>query len=71
MKRVLIVFDGKAWFVRGVRAIEHDLSRDEKVYHCDVHLGGPFKTAKKALDVLKEKSSKKGWRFVSLKGEPT
>lgn len=41
--KVLIVFDGKSWFVRRVRVIEHDLDRDEKVYRCDKPLGGPFK----------------------------
>lgn len=42
LRRVVLVFDGTAWFVRRLRQIEHDLSRDEKVYHCDKHLGGPF-----------------------------
>lgn len=47
--RILIVFDGEAWFVRKVRLIEHDLSRDEKVYRCDEHLGGPHKTLGSAV----------------------
>ena len=40
--RLLIVFDGSAWFVRRVRVIEHDLDLDEKVYRCDKHLAGPL-----------------------------
>lgn len=40
--RILVVFDGEAWFVRRVAMIEHDIDRDMKVYHCDQHLGGPF-----------------------------
>lgn len=43
--RVLMVFDGSAWFVRRLRAIEHDLNCDEKVYRCDETLGGPFTLA--------------------------
>jgi hypothetical protein len=41
--RVLIVFDGAAWFVRRVRLVEHDLHADEMVYRCDQPLAGPMK----------------------------
>ncbi len=51
--RVLIVFDGTAWFIRGVGAIVHDLRLDEKVYHCDRHLGGPFETLEAAVEAVK------------------
>jgi len=34
--RIAIVFDGKAWHVRRIRVIEHDLDRDEKIYRCDL-----------------------------------
>jgi hypothetical protein len=40
--RVVIAFDGDAWFVRRLAIIEHDLTRNFKVYHCDKHLGGPY-----------------------------
>lgn len=41
--RHLIVNDhsGK-WFIRHVRVVEHDLTRDEKVYRCDTPAGGPY-----------------------------
>jgi len=50
--KVCIVFDGVAWFTRRVRVIEHDLDRDEKVYRCDKHLGGPFRSAMEAVGSL-------------------
>lgn len=40
--KILVVFDGKAWFIRRVRSITHDLIWNQKVYRCDEHLGGPF-----------------------------
>jgi hypothetical protein len=55
-KRFLMVFDGLDWFVRGVRTIEHDLSRDEKVYRCDVPVGGAM-TREEAYKVLCELDS--------------
>jgi len=51
--RVLIVFDGEAWFVRRVRAIEHDLDLDEKVYRCDDALGGRCDTLDAACKLVK------------------
>lgn len=50
--RILLVFDGNAWFIRHVRTIEHDLTKDEKVYRCDVHLGGPFTDLGEAAGML-------------------
>ena len=47
-----MVFDGKAWYVRGVRAIEHDGVRDKKIYYCGKHLGGPL-TLDKAVALTK------------------
>ena len=35
VKRIAIVFDGTAWFIRRIRVIEHDLERDEVIYRCD------------------------------------
>ena len=43
--RVLIVCDeALQWYVRRVRLVEHRVldDRDEKIYYCDEHLGGPF-----------------------------
>jgi hypothetical protein len=51
--RLLIVDDGSDWFVRQVRLIEHDLTRDEKVYRCDKHIGGPFDTLDDAVRLAK------------------
>jgi hypothetical protein len=52
--RILIVFDGESWFLRRVHAVEHDLDRDFKVYHCDEHLGGPFGSLGKAAAAAKK-----------------
>lgn len=51
--RLLLVFDGTSWFLRRLRAIEHD-ALNEKVYRCDKHLGGPysFGAAVEALALL-------------------
>jgi hypothetical protein len=44
--RIAIVSDEEGkWYVRSIRVVEHDLERDEKVYRCDRHLGGPFALA--------------------------
>lgn len=51
--RVLIVFDGDAWFVRGLLSITHDLDQDHKVYRCDRHIAGPFKTLEAACVAAK------------------
>lgn len=58
MERVLIVFDGTAWFVRHVRAIEHDLTLDEKVYHCDVPIGVAHATFEEAAATMREYQSR-------------
>jgi hypothetical protein len=54
-RRVVIVFDGQAWYVRHLAVIEHNLTRDEKVYHCDAHFGGPFTDIDEAVTFLKTK----------------
>lgn len=60
----LIIFDGEAWFERRVRVIEHDLTRDEKVYRCSKHLGGPYKklshvpSVRKEIDVVQRRLNK-------------
>lgn len=48
-KRILVVFDGDSWFVRRVRVIEHDLTKDEKVYRCDAPIGGAYKSLAEAI----------------------
>jgi hypothetical protein len=50
--RLLIVFDGRAWFVRRVRSTVHELTRDEMVYYCDQPLGGPYDTIEAAVAAL-------------------
>jgi len=32
---VAIIFDGRRWYIRRIRVIEHDGIRDEMVYRCD------------------------------------
>ncbi len=53
MERALIVFDGTSWFVRRVRAIEHDLALDEKVYHCDDPIGKAHATLDEAVATMR------------------
>jgi hypothetical protein len=58
-KRILIVFDGEAWFIRNVLIIENQMNLDGvfvdlKLYHCDRHLGGPFTTLDEAVKAAKE-----------------
>lgn len=57
--RVLIVFDGEAWFVRRVRLIQHNLTDDEKIYHCDLPIGRRFDSLDEAVVCAKEAMSKK------------
>lgn len=51
--RVLVAGDGERWYVRRVASVTHDLERDEKVYRCDAHLGGPFDDGAEALACAK------------------
>jgi hypothetical protein len=53
--RLLIVRNGGKWYIRRVRLVEHyyDPPLDEKVYHCDRHLGGLYKTFDEAAKVVK------------------
>ncbi|MFI5297358.1 MAG: hypothetical protein ACHREM_04610 [Polyangiales bacterium] len=53
-KRVLVVYDGTAWFARHLQSITHDLERNEKVYRCDEPLGGPFESIEGAFGILRE-----------------
>jgi hypothetical protein len=53
MKRVVIVFDGKAWFVRRVRLSVHDGDRSEMVYHCDKPIGTAHATIEDAAATAK------------------
>lgn len=48
--RVAIVFDGQQWYVRSIRVIEHDVTRDEKVYRCDQPLGVAHDTMEAATE---------------------
>lgn len=51
MERILIVNDEYGqWFIRRVAVVEHDIARDEKVYRCDKHLGGPYSSIDEAID---------------------
>lgn len=62
-KRIAIVFDGSAWFVRKIKTIEHDLEKDHKVYRCDKHLGGPYATLAHVPEIAKE-LRERGWPEV-------
>jgi len=53
--RILIVYDGHFWFIRYVRAIEHDMDRDEQVYRCDAPMGGSHATLDDAIATLRAK----------------
>jgi|KBSMisStaDraftv2_1062788.scaffolds.fasta_scaffold6062593_1 hypothetical protein len=41
--RKAITFDGKYWYVRRIAYVRQDDIHNEMVYHCDKHLGGPYK----------------------------
>lgn len=43
-ERIAIIFDGTKWYVRGIRVIEHDLTKDEKVYRCNTPLANALPT---------------------------
>lgn len=53
MARHLIANDesGK-WYVRRIREVEHDLTRDEKVYRCDQPIGGAYDSLPDAVTAL-------------------
>ena len=55
-RRVLIAFDGTAWFARRILTIAED-SNSHKVYRCDEHLGGPFAKPEDALTAVMTASS--------------
>jgi hypothetical protein len=48
-KRILIVCDGESWFVRRVAYNVENWTRGEMIYHCDKHIGGPFKSLSGAV----------------------
>lgn len=51
--RVAIIFDGEKWHVRRIRIIEHDLSRDEKVYRCDKPIANDLETPEEAIEIAR------------------
>lgn len=60
--RLLIVCDGRKWYVRHVRVIEHDLRRGEKVYRCDQPLGKPYATLDEAVEAVhRHKGQRRPW----------
>jgi hypothetical protein len=46
--RLLIVTDGRAWFVRHVRVVERGMDWGEQVYRCDAPVGGRFESLDEA-----------------------
>lgn len=52
-ERMAIVFDGERWHVRSIRAIEHDLDRDEKVYRCDRPISNDHATLAEAVEAAR------------------
>jgi hypothetical protein len=53
-RRVLIAFDGKAWYVRRVRMVEHStIGRDMKIYYCDLPLGGQCQSVDEAVAIAR------------------
>lgn len=51
-ERIAIVYDGKAWFVRRIAIIEHDLEHDHMVYRCNEPLVNDAFTVGEALAAL-------------------
>ncbi len=66
--RALLVFDGTSWFVRHVRAIEHDTSQNEKVYYCDFPISGPHEQIQDAVAALQDAmiTRRRGGRRLSM-----
>jgi hypothetical protein len=60
--RLVIVCDGRGWFVRRLAVSIHDGERNEQVYRCDAPIGGKYKTIGEAVRAAK-KAAKAG-RFV-------
>jgi hypothetical protein len=55
MKRYLLVNDASGkWFIRHVRMVEYNLTKDEKIYRCDAPAGGPYDTLDFAIEKLRE-----------------
>jgi hypothetical protein len=48
-RRVLVVFNDGAWYVRSVGVVEHDMANDAMVYRCDEHVSGPHRKAEVAM----------------------
>jgi hypothetical protein len=69
-RRVLIVYDGTAWFARRVQTIIHNVDNendiDEKVYRCDKHLGGPFESPTEALRAIDPQAKATGTQLAAL-----
>jgi hypothetical protein len=53
MPRVVIVYDGRRWYMRRLDVSRHDLDDDEMIYHCDLHLGGPYESPEEAVRDLR------------------
>ena len=54
-RRLVIVCDGKKWYVWSLRLIEHDWDQDEKVYRCDAPISSDHDTFAAAIRALAEK----------------
>lgn len=61
-KRLLIVNDGSAWFIRDLMSITHELESDHKIYRCENHLGGPFTELDEAVAAAKKLQPEKSRR---------
>lgn len=52
-RKIAIVFDGRRWYVRRIRAIQHDLDRDEMVYRCDQPIANDLPNVMEAVRAVR------------------
>jgi hypothetical protein len=61
-RRVLIVYDGKAWYVRHVRATVHNLTTGELEYYCDEPIANGCPTLEDAAKKIHQRPSRRSSR---------
>lgn len=63
-RRVAITFDGTAWFLRRIASVTEDNIRGEMVYHCNKHLGGPYRSLPAACAALSRQNALRAARNI-------
>lgn len=58
--RLLIAYDGKAWYVRRIHSIGYDVDLDRKIYVCDKPLANDLPTLADAVKFLERRTRQAG-----------